>query len=106
MAAMLETFTPEQLRRYEHFRRSHLRKTGVRSVMSEVTSLRLTEKLLVTMGGVAKVFAGELVEMARSNMDDTNDHGPIRPRHLRAAFHKMAMKGQLPYFRSSKHLLR
>lgn len=105
MAALLETFTPEQLRRFEHFRRSHLKKHTVKQVMLTATSEKLNERLLVSMGGIAKVFAGELVEAARFEMERNKETGPIRPRHVRTAFHQMVSEGRLPYCKSNKKIL-
>lgn len=123
MAALLKTFTFEQLERYEHFRRSHLLKPQVKHVMERVLTnmfsftqqnqnqrsstnnntfspITISEKLLIIMGGVAKMFAGE---NARMVMEERGDIGAIQPRHLREAFRRMRRDEKILYLLNQNH---
>mmetsp|Transcript_18049 Transcript_18049/g.29277 ORF Transcript_18049/g.29277 Transcript_18049/m.29277 type:complete len:186 (+) Transcript_18049:303-860(+) len=96
LSALLATFTPEQMKRYESFRRSHLDKRKVKKLITNVSGIKVVpDELAVALGGIAKVFAGELIELAREDMNDTQT--AIHPRHIRNAFRKLALTGKIPY---------
>lgn len=114
MIALLNTFTPEQLERYEHFRRSHLLKPQVRQIMDRVLTtifssqqssipITLADKLLIVMSGISKMYAGELVESARQVMEDREETGVIQPRHLREAHRRMRRDGKILYLQNSNY---
>ena len=103
MSALLDIFTPEQLTRYEHFRRSHFRRSEVSKVMQAAlgdsayqSKRKVNEKMAIVLGGAAKLYAGELVEAARSVMEHRHEAGAIQPRHLREAFRAMKRQGKVP----------
>ncbi len=89
-------FSESQQDRYEAFRRSNLRDAGVRRVMGAVTSATIAKPSLVAIKGAAKLFLGELVEEARSVMDERGEEGPLRPWHVREAYEKMREAGKIP----------
>ncbi len=114
MIALLNTFTPEQLERYEHFRRSHLLKPQVRQIMDRVLStifssqqssipITLADKLLIVMSSISKMYAGELVESARQVMEDRGETGVIQPRHLREAQRRMRRDGRILYLQNRNY---
>mmetsp|Transcript_32375 Transcript_32375/g.39848 ORF Transcript_32375/g.39848 Transcript_32375/m.39848 type:complete len:247 (-) Transcript_32375:632-1372(-) len=85
--ALLTLFTPEQMRRYEHFRRSHFNRKKVKKIMQDVSGCSVNDELAIAMGGAAKIFAGELIESARLIMEKAEeDRGPIRPSHVLSAY--------------------
>lgn len=67
---------------------------------------------LVVVRGAAKLYVGELIELARTIMDErgtvpscapvflsacaTGETGAIRPSHVREAYHRMEAQGKVP----------
>ena len=46
--------------------------------------------MAIALGGVAKIFAGEVIEAARAIMEkDEEELGPIRPSHVRRALRQV-----------------
>jgi len=41
--------------------------------------------VVIAMAGIAKVFAGEVIENALDYKDELEDEGPIKPKHIREA---------------------
>jgi transcription initiation factor TFIID subunit 11 len=102
MAEMLRYFTPEQMDRYECYRRSSLPKTALRRVFQAVTGTILNPNGLIVLAAVGKLFVGELVELAREIADDegVSDLDEIKPAHVREAHRRMEQSGNL--FRAKK----
>ena len=76
--------TPEQLERFEHWKRSKIPRAAMRRLMTEILGSS-TERGAIVLSGLAKMFVGELVESAREQMTAAGETGPIQPRQLRAA---------------------
>ena len=102
MAEMLRYFTPEQMDRYECYRRSSLPKPALRRVFQAVTGTILNPNGLIVLAAVGKLFVGELVELAREIADDegVSDLDEIKPAHVREAHRRMEQSGNL--FRAKK----
>lgn len=102
MAEMLRYFTPEQMDRYECYRRSSLPKPALRRVFQAVTGTILNPNGLIVLAAVGKLFVGELVELAREIADDegVSDLEEIKPAHVREAHRRMEQSGNL--FRAKK----
>eukprot|EP00041_Stephanoeca_diplocostata_P010816 m.173513 g.173513 ORF g.173513 m.173513 type:complete len:132 (+) comp18303_c0_seq4:77-472(+) len=54
------------------------------------------KQLLIILGSVAKIYAGELVEEARDEMLRRGENTAIQPRHLRLAARKLKAQGKIP----------
>jgi transcription initiation factor TFIID subunit 11 len=91
-----EHFSEAQQERYEAFRRSVLKEATVRKVMAAVTPLSLPKNTMVGVNGAAKLFVGELVEEARSVMDERGESGALRPWHVREAYLRLQQQGKTP----------
>lgn len=85
---LLDSFTPDQLHRYEAFRRAKFGKMGIKKTISAVTDHHVPHSATIVVAGVAKVFVGEITEMALDVMEEWGESGAIRPSHLREAFRR------------------
>ena len=92
---ILANFTPAQLDRYEHFRRSFFNRNGVKKLSTAVTGVAQTVPVLIVLGGLAKQFVGELVEEGRRVMADRGEGGPLRPVHVAEAHRRLADRGKV-----------
>eukprot|EP00054_Salpingoeca_dolichothecata_P030393 m.246806 g.246806 ORF g.246806 m.246806 type:complete len:177 (-) comp26650_c0_seq16:4587-5117(-) len=93
MKLLLDSFTPEQRERHEVYRRSKFRTGSMKKFLQSCSSANPSKLVIIVMSGLAKVYAGELVEEARDVMEELGDRGPIQPKHLREASRRLAKKG-------------
>eukprot|EP00743_Colponemidia_sp_Colp-15_P009143 GILK01009975.1.p1 GENE.GILK01009975.1~~GILK01009975.1.p1 ORF type:complete len:184 (-),score=32.92 GILK01009975.1:100-651(-) len=96
LRVLISNFSAAQLSRYEAFRRAAFPKNAVKKLMSTVANGAVGSLTAIVMGGIAKVYLGELVETAKLVMTEWQEDGPIRPRHLREAYRRMRNTGQVP----------
>jgi len=87
--------SPEQLERFEHWKRSKFPRAAMRRLMSEMLGSS-TERGAIVLAAVSKMFVGELVENARERMTAAGETGPIQPSHLRQAHRQAQRDGTLP----------
>eukprot|EP01111_Echinosteliopsis_oligospora_P014184 TRINITY_DN5289_c0_g1_i1.p1 TRINITY_DN5289_c0_g1~~TRINITY_DN5289_c0_g1_i1.p1 ORF type:complete len:231 (-),score=65.49 TRINITY_DN5289_c0_g1_i1:24-716(-) len=95
--ALLSQFNHDQQNRYEYYRRAAFQRTNIKKVMQTVANSAVSQTMSIVMGGITKVFVGELIETARTVMDEWKENGPIKPRHLREAYRRMRSVGLVPY---------
>lgn len=50
------------------------------------------QNVVIAMAGIAKVFAGEVIENALDYKDELEDDGPIKPKHIREAARLVGFK--------------
>jgi transcription initiation factor TFIID subunit 11 len=108
MRDLLLNFTPEQLHRYETFRRVGFNRPAIKKLIQKVYygegGAAVNPNSLIIVAGVAKVFTGELVEMARALMDQAGERGaPLTPFYILEAHRRMLATNSLftPPARSS-----
>merc|ERR1719192_2811192 len=96
MQLLVSSFTEDQLDRYAMYRRAALPKATIKKIMQTITGCSVGHNVVIAMAGIAKVFAGEVIEEALTSMQDLGEAGqPVRPKHLREAVRRMRSKGTL-----------
>ena len=87
--------TPEQLERFEHWKRSKFPRASMRRLMGDILGSS-SERGAIVLAAVSKMFVGELVETARERMTAAGESGPIQPTQLRQAHRQLQRAGTLP----------
>ena len=70
---LVSNFTEDQLNRYEMFRRVSFPKAAIKRVMQGVAGTSVGHNVVIAMSGIAKVFAGEVVEAGLDYMEKTGE---------------------------------
>ncbi|KAJ6185738.1 hypothetical protein N7519_007039 [Penicillium mononematosum] len=66
LAILVDAFNPVQSERYDLFKRAKLRKETLRRIVNHALSQSVPASVVTTVNGFTKVFAGEVIEMART----------------------------------------
>ncbi|KAJ5795000.1 hypothetical protein N7457_001599 [Penicillium paradoxum] len=66
LAILVDAFNPMQSERYDLFKRAKLRKETLRRIVNHALSQSVPASVVTTVNGFTKVFAGEVIEMART----------------------------------------
>jgi transcription initiation factor TFIID subunit 11 len=93
-AKLLQKFTPEQLRRYEAFKRSKFQFSAIKKVMAHAANVPTNQAMQIVMAGITKLYVGDLVENSKLIMQEWGDTGPIQPKHLKEAYRRLQEKEQ------------
>jgi len=97
--------TDEQMKRYEFYRRSDLRKEKVKKLLSSYNFIppatSPSDSFIIAVKGLAKVFVGEVVENALEVQEQWKESGPLQPKHVREAYRRMMRDGLIPVVRST-----
>ncbi|KAJ3702346.1 hypothetical protein LUZ61_006051 [Rhynchospora tenuis] len=94
-SALLQTFTEEQMKRYEAFRRSGFTKSKLKKVVAKIVeNQKVSEEINIVVSALAKMFVGDLVETARVVMTEWQHTGPIRPCHIKEAYRRLKLEGK------------
>jgi hypothetical protein len=124
LSLISQFFNEKQMNRYAKFKESSLEnrkkirstnkiecpriKRVVQSVLGE--NIQISNSIQIAIHGIAKIYAGELIEEAKEIMVDevgTRDkYGPIKTRHLREARRRMIQRGILPSYKPKKLFLK
>lgn len=117
-ALISQLFSEKQMNRYAKFKESSLEnrkkirstnkiecpriKKVVQNVLGE--NMQISNTIQIALHGIAKIYAGEMVEEAKSVMIEEegemkDKYPPIRPRHFREARRRMFQRGILPGFK-------
>lgn len=135
MRTLLASMTPEQRKRYETFRRVSLPRPAIRRLLYKILAAPVLQSAvkdssnassstghlglnsMVGIGGMAKVFVGELVETAvqvraewiSSGIEDAKQiHAPLLPSHILEAHRRMNAAHAIPpstFFRKRSRFL-
>ena len=74
--------------------------------MQQVSNSPVTGKMAVVMSGISKVFVGEIVETARTVMEEWKESGALKPRHIREAYRRLKQSGKIPYAKPDAKLFK
>ncbi|KAJ5280267.1 hypothetical protein N7478_005639 [Penicillium angulare] len=66
LAILVDAFNPLQSERYDLFKRAKLRKESLRRIVNHALSQSVPASVVTTVNGFTKVFAGEMIEKART----------------------------------------
>lgn len=66
LALLVDAFSPSQSERYDLFKRAKLRKETLRRIVNHALSQSVPASVVTTINGFTKVFAGEIIEKART----------------------------------------
>ncbi|KAJ5786017.1 Histone-fold [Penicillium pulvis] len=66
LAILVDAFNPIQSERYDLFKRAKLRKESLRRIVNHALSQSVPASVVTSVNGFTKVFAGEMIEKART----------------------------------------
>lgn len=66
LSILVDAFNPIQSARYDLFKRAKLRKETLRRIVNHALSQSVPASVVTTINGFTKVFAGEIIEKART----------------------------------------
>lgn len=78
---LVDAFNSAQSERYDLFKRAKLRKESLRRIVNHALSQSVPASVVTTVNGFTKVFAGEIVEKARTVQDEWADAHDLAARH-------------------------
>lgn len=96
MKHLIQSFSDSQLQRYETFRRAGFQRGSMKKIMQQTLGHTVNPNAIIVCSGVAKVFVGELIELAREVMEEWGDEGPLMPSHVREAHRRMQANQMIP----------
>lgn len=96
--AIVRKFSPSQASRYKAFLKANFDQKMVKKHIQRVTgsSKKVSPAIPAMMGGITKLFVGDIVEEACCVMNAWGDEGPLRPIHLREAHRRVIANGKVP----------
>ncbi|EJW03421.1 hypothetical protein EDEG_02241 [Edhazardia aedis USNM 41457] len=86
---IIDNMTEEELRRYETFRRAGFNKGGIRKICNSILNQSCNPNFILSVAGIAKVFAGEVIEAALEAQEEWGDSGPLLPSHIHEAYRRL-----------------
>lgn len=89
---------PAALRRYEQYRRSDLKNVKVKRVLQALNPslAKVNEPYVIAVKGLAKMFVGDVTEMAVRVRLERGEKGALQPAHLREAYRRLRLNSVFP----------
>ncbi|WUR05087.1 transcription initiation factor TFIID subunit 11 (TAF11) [Vairimorpha necatrix] len=91
----IDDLPEEELLRYETFRRSNFPKNVVKKFIASVIGQAVNPNLVIAVSGLAKIYVGEMVELAKEIQKEKNEEGALLPSHIHEAHRRMY--GKIPH---------
>ena len=104
MKLLVASFSNQQQDQYEVFRRAAFPRSRIKTLMQSVCGTSIPQNAVIAMAGMAKVYVGEIVELACASRDRQQDEGPLKPKHIREASRILRQRQELPSTRHRKTL--
>uniref|UniRef100_A0A915A4Q2 Transcription initiation factor TFIID subunit 11 n=1 Tax=Parascaris univalens TaxID=6257 RepID=A0A915A4Q2_PARUN len=93
---LVANFSPEQLERFECYRRSSFSRRKVRRLIRQSTGENPSENFTIAVAGLAKLFIGELIEEALDIAERLKENDkPLKPRHIELAYESLRRKARI-----------
>uniref|UniRef100_A0A7S1XG47 Transcription initiation factor TFIID subunit 11 n=1 Tax=Compsopogon caeruleus TaxID=31354 RepID=A0A7S1XG47_9RHOD len=90
---VVNTFSEAQMRRYESYKRSDLKKEKMKKILMAINpafgTTAPSDPVMIAIKGLAKLFVGEVVEAALEVMRERDQDGPLLPQHIREAYRRI-----------------
>ncbi|KAH9411968.1 transcription initiation factor TFIID [Ordospora pajunii] len=86
------SMSEEQLHRYEKFRGSGFPKAAIKKYISSVIGQAVNPNFVIAVCGLAKVFVGEMTEVAKEVQSERLEKGPLLPSHIHEAYRRLYKK--------------
>ncbi|KAF7682929.1 Transcription initiation factor TFIID subunit 11 [Astathelohania contejeani] len=86
---MLDQMSPDEFDRYESFRRAGFNKVAIRKLCNSILKQSCNPNFVISVAGIAKVFVGEMVGMAKQIQFEMGDSGPLLPSHIDEAYRRL-----------------
>ncbi|CAD25154.1 TRANSCRIPTION INITIATION FACTOR TFIID 28kDa SUBUNIT [Encephalitozoon cuniculi GB-M1] len=83
------TMSEEELHRYEKFRGSGFPKAAIKKYISSVIGQAVNPNFVIAVCGLAKVFVGEMIEIAKAVQEERREEGPLLPSHIHEAYRRL-----------------
>ena len=66
-------------------------------ILTSISGCSIGQNVVIAMAGIAKVFAGEVIEGALDYMEEAGESGgAIKPKHMREAARRLRESGRVP----------
>lgn len=89
MKKAISEMNEEDLQRNEKFRRSTFPKSAIKKLISMVIGQAVNPNMVIAVGGLSKVFIGEMVEEAKKIQSEMGDDGALMPSHIHEAHRRL-----------------
>lgn len=87
--SIISTMNDEELQQYETFRRSGFPKAAIKKYINNVIGQAVNPNFVIAVSGLAKVFVGEVIEVAKAVQREQQETGPLMPSHIHEAYRRL-----------------
>lgn len=87
--SIISAMSEEELLRYETFRRSGFPKAAIKKYINNVIGQAVNPNFVIAVSGLAKVFVGEMIEIAKIVQKEKQESGPLLPSHIHEAYRRL-----------------